>query len=79
MLLSSLFFRPEIFEGSHSNLALTPKTQYGAVRSTLEREQQVGRRSIAVNIARGVIPMLSKAGALVDSMAAADFAVATGM
>jgi len=79
MLLSSLFFKPHIFTDPNSILAITPNSQYGAVRSTLEREQQVGRRAMAVNIARGVIPMLSTAGALVDFMAAADFAVATGM
>jgi hypothetical protein len=77
LLLNSFFFRPKTL--GNQPLAITPNTQYGAVRSTLEREQQVGRRAITVNIARGIIPMLSSAGALVDAGAAADFAAAAGM
>ncbi|MCX6611463.1 MAG: hypothetical protein NTW74_11505 [Acidobacteria bacterium] len=77
LLLSSLFFRPKVF--SNTVLALTPNTQYGAVRSTLEREQQVGRRAITVGVARGVIPMLGTAGSLVNATASAEYAVASGL
>ena len=82
LLLTSLFFSPKVLQnisGETGISPLTPNTQYGMVRSTLEREQQVGRRAVSVNIARGIIPMLSTAGALVAQTAAADFAVATGM
>ncbi len=77
LLLTSLFFRPTIFTGKGAILALTPNTQYGAVRSTLEREQQVGRRAITVGVTRGIIPMLAASTPLLAMGFTSEFAVAT--
>jgi hypothetical protein len=63
LLLSGFFFRPP---NSWHEQPLEPNDPYALVRSTIERDQQVGRRATMMHVVRSLGPLLSLGGALIS-------------
>ncbi|MDX2270268.1 MAG: hypothetical protein NW208_19355 [Bryobacter sp.] len=71
LLLSGFFFRPPKLDDGRTGhaQALEPNDPYSLVRSTIEREQQIGRRAMTMHIVRSFGPLLSLGGTLISGSA----------